>query len=461
MLRLILMASALLAQLATAASLSINAMLAHQLSHLTTVGALFITSAAEAFAALLLLICLSTIHLFAPTRRLLGSHQAVIFGMGVFMSVMAAAVSMAALVYMSRATIDREELGSVDKTSMVIGASVALGVSFGFQIVFFIAHFITSRAPGSGNGTFVTADDGHYVPGLYVKGLRYSQTLPLQPRPRPTSMDSKYAPSWAPSYAPSSTASVASSMAKFIRPISSKTRLLSTREKHRGHSLDSDAYRSSTDVPTDSWDGSSVDTITLQTISTPSVAKPRFLETIPASPTISGASTPELLQDLEPPHPVRRSRSYSPSGRREVPGLTSSSSSELHIHPLFRSDSPTPPPIATPGTVVLASPIAGQVISNRQSVHSLKRIRSGSLPSAPSPLSRQGSLEPSRSTSSLRIPMDEQSSIEEVEESEEEDKDNGSARRVKTQSIPDFVLGAGNELPRSGQSMRRSTNPSA
>jgi hypothetical protein len=451
------MASALLSQLATAASLSINAMLAHQLSHLTTVGSLFIASAASAFVALLLLLSLSLSLLFAPARRLLGTRQTIVFGMGAFMSVMSGAASLAALVCLSRTTVSREDLGSVDKMSLIIGASVALGLAFGFQVIFFICHFLTSRAPGSGNGTFITAEDGQYVPGLYVKGLRYSQTLPLEPRPRPTSMDSKYAPSWA----PSSTGSLASSVSKFIRPMSSRTRLLSTREKYRGPSLDSDAYRSSTEVPTDSWDGSSVDTITLQTISTPPVAKPRFLETIPASPTISADSTPDLLQDLEPPYSVRRSRSYSPSGRREVPGLTSSSSSELHIHPLFRSDSPTPPPIATPGTVVLASPIAGQVICNRQSVHSLKRIRSGSLPSMPSPLSRQGSLEGSRSTSSLRKPMDEQSSIEEVEESEEGDKDSSSSRVVKTPSIPDFVLGAGTELPRSGQSMRKPKSPLA
>ncbi|KAI9040268.1 uncharacterized protein KD926_008469 [Aspergillus affinis] len=45
---------------------------------------------------------------------------------------------------------------------------------------------------------------------------------------------------------------------------------------------------------------------------------------------------------------------------------------ESHIHPLFRVASPSPAPTPTPGTVVVASPAAGQIIS----VKSLNRVRS-------------------------------------------------------------------------------------
>lgn len=45
---------------------------------------------------------------------------------------------------------------------------------------------------------------------------------------------------------------------------------------------------------------------------------------------------------------------------------------ESHIHPLFRTDSPSPAPTPTPGTVVVASPAAGQTIS----VKTLNRVRS-------------------------------------------------------------------------------------
>ncbi|RMJ23482.1 hypothetical protein PHISP_05656 [Aspergillus sp. HF37] len=43
--------------------------------------------------------------------------------------------------------------------------------------------------------------------------------------------------------------------------------------------------------------------------------------------------------------------------------------SENHIHPLFRSGSASPPPTPAPGTVVTASPVAGQTISARMVGH--------------------------------------------------------------------------------------------
>ncbi|KAI9924397.1 hypothetical protein ASPWEDRAFT_263052 [Aspergillus wentii DTO 134E9] len=45
---------------------------------------------------------------------------------------------------------------------------------------------------------------------------------------------------------------------------------------------------------------------------------------------------------------------------------------ESNIHPLFRSDSPSPPPTPTVGTIVKASPVAGQTITMK----TLSRVRS-------------------------------------------------------------------------------------
>nr|KMM67230.1 hypothetical protein CPAG_03565 [Coccidioides posadasii RMSCC 3488] len=52
---------------------------------------------------------------------------------------------------------------------------------------------------------------------------------------------------------------------------------------------------------------------------------------------------------------------------------------EHNIHPLFRSDSPSAPPLAMPGTTVTASPLAGHTIS----MHTLRQIRSRSSLSRP------------------------------------------------------------------------------
>lgn len=67
------------------------------------------------------------------------------------------------------------------------------------------------------------------------------------------------------------------------------------------------------------------------------------------SPT-SGNNSP-TLRDYLPP--------FAPSGSRRP----SNSNDQSHIHPLFRNDSPTPPPTASPGTILTASPWGGQVLS--------------------------------------------------------------------------------------------------
>lgn len=55
---------------------------------------------------------------------------------------------------------------------------------------------------------------------------------------------------------------------------------------------------------------------------------------------------------------------------------------EQNIHPLFRSTSPSPPPTPTRGTMVKASPSAGQTITK----NTLSRMRSNRSLRAPSPL---------------------------------------------------------------------------
>ncbi|KAE8351684.1 hypothetical protein BDV28DRAFT_158525 [Aspergillus coremiiformis] len=62
-------------------------------------------------------------------------------------------------------------------------------------------------------------------------------------------------------------------------------------------------------------------------------------------------------------------------------------SDESNIHPLFRSNNPTPPPTALPGTTVIASPEAGQTISIKalQRMRSINSVRSYT-PQSKSPL---------------------------------------------------------------------------
>lgn len=355
-------------------------------------------SAALESVALLMLGWLAASQIFWPRNLYPSQPPLVVFGAHVAICLSAAIASTVALVYLSQSRADdaHNALLAATKDNILIGSSVALLLAVVSQLSIIVARFAIARrlvhgAASDGDG------DSQRTPTFKVKAIRYSQTSPGGSQSQDNgSLERKAS---VPSVASKSTmdtiSSIRTSVSHAIRPASSRTRLLSAREKRRVPSLDSTPCRSSTENSFDSWDTSSVDAhnrqVVLEMSSSPTI-KPPCLETIPASPTASRSPSPGKTLDLEPPPPLRRSRSYSASTLQQLEDSRTSSSSELHIHPLFRSDSPTPPPVATPGTVVVAAPNAGKVITRRESKQSLKRMRSGSLPAGPSPLSRQTSM---------------------------------------------------------------------
>ncbi|TVY37180.1 hypothetical protein LOCC1_G008334 [Lachnellula occidentalis] len=226
--------------------------------------------------------------------------------------------------------------------------------------------------------------------------------------------------------------SMRSSISRVVRPITSKTKLIQNNHKssHRPNSIESSHRDASMEDSFDSWDTSSVDGSAWQAGESASPPAQRFLETIPASPTTSRSASPGYPLDLEPPKMRTRSRSYSPShtdrNRNSNTASPTGSPSEAHIHPLFRTDSPDPPPTTTPGTMVTAAPNAGQLISDRASIRSVHRMRSESLPS--SPLVHSGSLDSIRNA---------------IERQELEALEENRGGRTLTPPIPDFVLNGG------------------
>jgi hypothetical protein len=92
-------------------------------------------------------------------------------------------------------------------------------------------------------------------------------------------------------------------------------------------------------------------------LETPIYPKQHSLETIPAIPIITESVKLDSVE-LEPwPLILQPSRSCSSVARNPQQATQSpNASNELHIHPLFRSNSPTPRPIATPNTTVVVSP---------------------------------------------------------------------------------------------------------
>ncbi|KAK3399203.1 hypothetical protein B0T20DRAFT_351704 [Sordaria brevicollis] len=515
--------------------------LAHETSPVTTTSII-----AAVFEGLALLTTTSLLVAGCMGSRLARRFNGVIFGVGLFVCSVAAALSIATLVLLSKDSAELPEKVAGTKTSgFLIGGSVALGVAFATQLFFQLLHFISVRMGGA------YAGDEESSPRTQVKAIPYQQTNPNTEKVRfedPT-MSPRATPR--PSYGHSvgnSLSSWRSSLYSVMRPIPSKTHLLAANSQHslplrmrQSDSIDSTAMReqhtasvATTENGFDSWDTSSVDPQNRQavveaasasaSVCSPTMPPAPFLETIPASPMASGQPSPGLLPSdsqldlgnslLIPPKTIRRrSRSFSPASMRSMElareaftqhsAMSETHINEAHIHPLFRSDSPTPPAIVSPGTVVVAAPLGGQVLSDKHSIRTLARKRSGSLPAVSSPLSRQGSLEsfrtkvtkyeggsrPGTRAEELREEDEEGLSDEENNSDHEEEEEESGQMMMKgkgkasamssaspsprpslahddpvdrkmTPPIPGWILGAGARTSLLGYNQRKNSGPS-
>lgn len=246
---------------------------------------------------------------------------------------------------------------------------------------------------------------------------------------------SQEAPLLSPSSSPTATEalnSLRSSLSVVVRPVTSRTRLVS-----RQHSLPRDSKSSSLDISLrdrtsqddgfDTWDTSGVGSHIRETVmqSSPPTTRGPGLETIPGSRSPSPAKALDGPYNLPSPPQSPMHSSRPGSSRRQ---RSASASNEDHIHPLFRTSSPTPPPTATPGTRITATPLAGQLMD----AQALRRVRSGSLPASPSPFTYFDTIndDPVR-----RIPT--------------------PPSREMTPPIPDFILTAGARASLMGYGRRK------
>ncbi|KAL2017684.1 hypothetical protein VTK56DRAFT_1844 [Thermocarpiscus australiensis] len=445
------------AALMTTAVLIIHAILAHSSKdRASSVRITAIVAAALEATIFTAICCLSLSHI-APGTSIsrLKRANSLWFGAGSLLCAGAAAVSVSNLICLSR-VVDGRLSTILDSRAVDFMAvsSVILGLAFATQLAFFVFHFVAGRirAPQI-RGSHGPYQDRNRSPPR-VKSIAYHETRPIRDKVLGSVPFESRAPpgSSGGRSAMETMSSIRSSFSQVLRPISSKTRLLSgSQRSSRGPaSLDlsgsNQSAQRSTDDGFDSWDTSAVDPQNRQTVlesSSPPLGC--FLETIPATPATSRSPSPGTPLDiLEPPRTRRRSRSYSPVSMGTIQAQRTAftqhvSQSESHIHPLFRSDSPTPPPIATPGTVVTAAPNGGQIIiSDKQSIRSIKslrRMRSESLPPVPSPLSRQGSCD-------LSLRRAEGSSPE-IREEDERPSPEAETERKMTPPIPDWILSAG------------------
>lgn len=387
-------------------------------------------------------------HIQNAHRR---QHTYLLAGFGGVLGILSAVASAILLGMMKGRNDVLARIGNSSTKTLVIAAFIVWAVSLTLEAVFIVCMIIVQRkdfqqqiqayeAEAQSQNQEMVQSHAHHAPSSQ-RGMANSASPSVESRSPPSSSGRSRADS-------ETRSSFRSSMSQAVRPISSKTRLIShSHMSFRGPpSIESSSgdIRASIEDGFDSWDTSTVDAQSREAVTSASPTPPRMLETIPASPTTSRSASPGCPLDLEPPKSRKRSRSYSPAtSPRESPRATRNQSptesvnSEAHIHPLFRTDSPTPPAYS-PGTIVTAAPGAGQVISDRQSIRSIHRMRSGSLPSSP--------LVHSASLDSMRLAM-ERDELEEVDEIEEE--------RTLTPPIPDFILNGGPRSSMAGYSRKK------
>lgn len=275
--------------------------------------------------------------------------------------------------------------------------------------------------------------------------MRYSTTTPnlyMSEATQPSSpLGALPSPTWSNRSSSQSLRSWRDSLQHVVRPISSRSKLVSRPSFNRDVlSIHSDGLSMTSASQPDAFDSWEIDAQSkgaVAQLALPSVLMPSrgtALEPIPGSRPASPARAldgPFHLDDEELPLPPKlaldTSRPSSPAG------------SEAHIHPLFRSESPTPAPATTPGTSIIASPLANQAISCP--VRPYSRMRSNSSRSNPT----------SRAASPALVHQ--HSFINERTNSHLSQRSSSRSpsppSRRMTPPIPDFVL---NSSPRSSES---------
>ncbi|VUC26443.1 unnamed protein product [Clonostachys rosea] len=373
---------------------------------------------------------------WSPRRRSVKLGACILFIVG------GTAASLANIICLNQVSekYNREAFNGA-KRVFVLNLSVFMAMAVVFQLAFIAMYFLIIRRLSVDENSSLHSDEfsSKLSLKLRVKAVPYDRTRPTKSEKLETNSFESSTEFSTISRPPSAAiVSPRSSMSHTIRTVSSKTRLLPTRDMRRTPSLESSSSRRwESDDHSDLGDGALEISRSSRSMkrenSVSAYGLPRSLAPIPASPTVNDTPVFGTPVDLELPPPIHQ------RGRSDSDGSTRGSiragspcgsieSAELHIHPLFRSDSPTPPPLASPGTSVFSAPNAGMVLPRRASNQSLKRIRSSSLISNSSPLAQSSTFE----AAPPRKPIDEQQSIREVEEESD-----------LASPIPKFVLNAG------------------
>ncbi|KAI6795806.1 hypothetical protein KC361_g4815 [Hortaea werneckii] len=254
--------------------------------------------------------------------------------------------------------------------NLAAGGLATWTISVLSQSAFYIYMLWPSHQHGSASAQEFDADAQRPSP---VRSMKRSLSIHLGSlTPTPPKLkwpkNEPYSPADS-GYAVSPTPSLRHSMSQAVRPKSSKTRLLrrSYTSGPESPSLYTEPMRHD---DFENWDTSAIEE---EYIPSPSQSRTVIrLEPIPGSRPVSPAKPldgpfPETSPEETPlPESPIQSVTSSPWTQRasfdELPPLRRPSTHGSQVHPLFRAESPMPPPLHSPGTVITASPYAGQII---------------------------------------------------------------------------------------------------
>ncbi|KAF1918067.1 hypothetical protein BDU57DRAFT_185471 [Ampelomyces quisqualis] len=256
--------------------------------------------------------------------------------------------------------------GPITNWTSIVSAQIALcTISWVTQIVLYISPLWKRQAP---QVQFIGVSGPRDSVMSELRSSQPSRNLFLMESAQPSSPLAAALPS--PTFSSRSSHSVKSfreSLRHGVRPATSRTTLISrasfSRDARSIYSQSESFENVSRSDGFDSWDTSSVPAQACEVVMQAAPSRGTTLEPIPGSRPTTPARTLEGLfltelpeeedEDLRPPPKMMPDYSRPPS-----PAV-----SEAHIHPLFRTESPVPPPEATPGTSILASPFATQAIA--------------------------------------------------------------------------------------------------
>lgn len=171
------------------------------------------------------------------------------------------------------------------------------------------------------------------------------------------------------------------SLRHVVRPTTSRSTLISrtsiSRDNRSIYSAQAESFENvSHSDGFESWDTSSVSLQARDVVMQAAPSRGTTLEPIPGSRPATPARALEAPCLTELPEEEEEELTPPPKMMPDYSRPPSPAVSEAHIHPLFRTESPVPPPEATPGTNIHASPMATQAIACPP--RSFNRMRSNS-----------------------------------------------------------------------------------